>query len=64
MLNKGEVKKAIEKIFNVKVLKVNTINVKPKPKRLRHRLYGRTSAWKKAYVELKEGDTIALYEGV
>ncbi len=62
--NKKEIKWAIENLYKVKVVKVKVLNVKPKPKRLRHRLYGRTSAWKKAYVELKEGDTIALYEGV
>ncbi len=33
--NKVEIAKAVEEIFNVKVTKVNTINVKPKPKRVR-----------------------------
>ncbi|MEO0253909.1 MAG: 50S ribosomal protein L23 [candidate division WOR-3 bacterium] len=62
--NKKEIKWAIENLYKVKVEKVRTQIVKPKPKRLRHRLYGRTSSWKKAYVKLKEGETIPLYEGV
>ena len=51
---------AVEAIFNVKVVKVNTLNVKPKPKRVRYQL-GQTRAWKKAMVTLKEGDTIELF---
>ncbi|MEN3043835.1 MAG: 50S ribosomal protein L23 [Candidatus Hydrothermales bacterium] len=62
--NKKEIKWAIENLYKVKVEKVRTLNVKSKPKRLRHRLYGRTSSWKKAYVKLKEGETIPLYEGM
>jgi len=62
--NKKEIKWAIENLYKVKVEKVRTLNVKPKPRRLRHRLYGRTSSWKKAYVKLKAGESIPLYEGV
>lgn len=62
--NKKEIKWAIENLYKVKVERVRTSIVKPKPRRLRHRLYGRTSSWKKAYVKLKEGETIPLYEGV
>ena len=51
---------AVEAIFNVKVVKVNTLNVKPKPKRVRYQL-GQTRTWKKAMVTLKEGDTIELF---
>ena len=58
--NKVEIKKAIEAIFNVKVVKVNTINVKPKFKRLgQHEGY--TAAYKKAVVELAEGQTIEAF---
>ena len=57
--NKIEVRKAVEEIFNVKVTKVNIINVKPKPKRVRYQI-GKTRAWKKAMVTLAEGDTIEL----
>lgn len=58
--NKIEVRKAVEEIFNVKVTKVNIINVKPKPKRVRYQI-GKTRAWKKAMVTLAEGDTIELF---
>ena len=58
--NKIEVAKAIEAIFGVKVTKVNTLNVKPKPKRMRYH-EGKTRTWKKAIVTLAEGDTIELF---
>ena len=58
--NKIEVAKAIEQLFDVKVVKVNTLMVKPKTKRVRYQL-GYTRTWKKAVVTLKEGDTIELF---
>ncbi len=58
--NKVEIGQAIEAIFNVKVVKVNTMNVKGKPKRVRYQT-GKTRTWKKAMVTLKEGDTIELF---
>ena len=58
--NKVEIAQAVEAIFNVKVVKVNTLNVKPKPKRVRYQL-GKTRTWKKAMGTLKEGDTIELF---
>lgn len=58
--NKIEIKNAVEKLFNVKVEKVNTINVKPKRKRL-GKFEGRTSKWKKAIVTLKEGNKIEFF---
>ena len=60
--NKIEIAKAVEAIFNVKVVKVNTLNVKPKPKRVRYQV-GRTRTWKKAMVTVAEGDTIELFAG-
>ena len=57
---KIEIKKAIEEIFDVKVLKVNTVNVKSKKKRMRN-IEGKTRTWKKAIVTLAEGDTIELF---
>ena len=45
--NKVEIRQAIEAIFNVKVVKVNTLNVKSKPKRVRYQ-EGRTRTWKRA----------------
>jgi large subunit ribosomal protein L23 len=54
---KKDVKEAIEKIYSVKVLKVHTMNVRGKLKRVRYK-EGRTSSWKKAVVTLKAGDKI------
>lgn len=58
--NKIEIASAVEEIYsekNVKVVAVNTINVKPKAKRRRGRP-GKTKAFKKAVVTLEKGDTI------
>ncbi len=60
------VKDAIEALFDVKVLRVNVINLPAKRKRnLRsRRMVRRRSSYKKAIVTLQEGDTIAVFEGV
>ena len=58
--NKVEIAKAVEEIFKVKVVKVNTLNVKAKPKRVRQQP-GFTRTWKKAMVTVAEGDTIELF---
>ena len=58
--NKIEILQSIEAIFKVKVVKVNTLNVKPKPKRMRYQA-GKTRTWKKAMVTLKDGDTIEIF---
>ncbi len=58
--NKVEIKKAIEKIFNVKVLSVNTVNVLPKFKRM-GKYEGYKSAYKKAIVKLEEGQKIDAF---
>jgi large subunit ribosomal protein L23 len=60
-VDKSEIKKAIEKIFNVKVLKVSTMNVKAKPKRL-GRSVGKSSKKKKAIVTLSKKDKIDFFE--
>ena len=57
--NKTQIKQAVEKIFDVKVESVNTINVKPKTKRV-GRYTGLTNRKKKAIVKLKEGSSIEL----
>ena len=57
--NKTQIKQAVEKIFDVKVDSVNTINVKPKKKRV-GRYAGKTNRVKKAIVKLKEGISIEL----
>ncbi|KKL70132.1 hypothetical protein LCGC14_2108000, partial [marine sediment metagenome] len=51
---KAEIKVAVEKLFEVEVTGVRTLNVKGKTKRTGAR-FGRRSDWKKAYVTLKEG---------
>ena len=58
--NKMAIKKAVEQLFNVHVLKVNTQNRRGKRKRERTMKYGRTSASKLALVKLKKGDTIDM----
>jgi len=55
--NKIEIGRAVEAIFGVKVLKVNTLNVSGKPKRVRY-AKGYTRSWKKAVVTLAPGDSI------
>ena len=52
--NKFEVKKAVEKMFEVEVQNVRLMNVHGKLKRV-GRKYGKTKDWKKAYVRLKKG---------
>jgi len=58
--NKVDVKRAVERLFKVKVLRVNTLNVRGKARRERTVQFGRTPAWKKAIVTLKEGQKIDL----
>jgi len=60
--NKIEIAQAVEKIFTVSVTKVNTLRVKGKSKRL-GRFEGKTGDWKKAYVTLKAGQRIEIFEG-
>ena len=55
--NKVEIRQAVEKLFEVKVAKVNTLRVAGKWRR-RGWIGGRTQAWKKAMVVLAEGQTI------
>ncbi len=59
---KVQVKQAVERMFNVHVLAVRTAIARGKVKRV-GRNVGRRPNWKKAFVTLKEGETIALFEG-
>lgn len=61
--NKIEIADAIQKIFSVDVAKVNTLRVKGKSKRLGRYPEGKTPDWKKAYVTLKAGQRIDIFEG-
>ena len=63
--NKVEIKKAIEEIFGVTVMKVNTLNVRGKEKRTGAYPKGKTASWKKAVVKLSEDSkNIELFEGM
>lgn len=61
--NKIQIKAAVEKIFDVTVLQVNTLNVQGKAKRF-GRTMGVSKGWKKAMLRLKDGDKIEMFEGV
>lgn len=61
--NRIEIKKAVEKIFNVNVTGVRTMQVKGKTKQ-RGRILGKRRSWKKAVVTLAPGDRIDFFEGV
>jgi len=58
--NKIEIRQAVEKFFKVKVLDVRTANCAGKAKRRRRADAGRTAHWKKAFVRLKDGDSLDL----
>ncbi len=53
--NRTEIKKAVEKLFNVKVVRVNTLIARKEARRL-GKMPGKRVVWKKAIVKLKEGD--------
>ncbi len=61
--NKIEIRQAVEKLFKVKVLSVNTIAMEGKRKRV-GRSMGKKPDWKKAIVTLRHGETIDFFEGV
>jgi large subunit ribosomal protein L23 len=61
--NKQEIRAAVERIFAVKVLEVNTVYLRGKRKRTRMR-EGKRPDQKKAIVTLREGDKIAFFEGL
>ncbi len=63
LVNKIEIKRAVEERFDVKVTKVRTMNVRGKMKRM-GRFEGRRSSWKKAIVTLAEGQKIEFFENV
>ena len=61
--NKIEIKKAVEKLFKVNVVKVHTLHMRGKIKRM-GRSIGKKPNWKKAVVTLKEGERVDFFEGV
>ena len=60
--HKTQVRQAVEELFDVKVERVNIVKVQSKPKR-RGLTRGRRPGWKKAVVQLREGQTIDIFEG-
>ncbi len=62
--NKIEIAGAVEQVFNVKVVSVNTMIVKGKKRRQGRRPEGKTPDWKKAIVSLSPGQKIELFEGM
>jgi large subunit ribosomal protein L23 len=61
--HKTQIRQAIEQLFDVHVLDVRTASVKSKPKRRGH-TSGRTRQWKKAIVQVREGETIPIFGGL
>ena len=61
--SKHQIKWAVQEAFDVRVVKVNTMNVRGKLKRYGPRFTGMKS-WKKAIVTLADGDSITIFEGV
>ena len=59
--NKIEIKQAVESLFKVDVVSVRTVNVAGKVKRF-GRTFGKRQNWKKAYITLKEGQTVDFFE--
>jgi large subunit ribosomal protein L23 len=58
--NKSEIRQAVQELFKVKVIRVNTMNVAGKFRRQRTKQAGQAPDWKKAIVTLKPGDKIVL----
>lgn len=61
--NKNQIREAVQIAFNVRVVEVNTMTMKGKPKRFGRRVVNRPD-WKKAIVTLVPGDKIELFEGI
>ena len=59
--HKTQIRQAVEQLFDVNVVEVRTASVKSKPKR-RGQTAGRTRHWKKAMVQLREGDSIPIFQ--
>jgi len=58
--SKTQIRQAVEELFKVKVVRVNTLNVRGKSRRQRTAQAGKAMDWKKAIVTLKDGDKIIL----
>ena len=61
--HKTQIRQAVEALFDVNVVEVRTLSVKSKPKRRGH-TSGRTRQWKKAIVQIQDGQTIPVFQGL
>jgi len=61
--HKTQIRQAVESLFDVHVVDVRTMSVKPKPKR-RGVTRGRTRSWRKAMVQLRAGESIPVFQGL
>ena len=61
--HKTQIRQAVEEVFGVRVRDVRTMSVKSKPKR-RGTTRGRTRTWKKAIVQVRQGETIPIFQGL
>ncbi len=61
--HKTQIRQAVETLFDVHVVEVRTSTVKSKPKR-RGNTSGRTRSWKKAIVQVREGESIPIFQGL
>lgn len=61
--NKDEIREAVERVFKVQIAKIRTVNIQGKPKRTT-RSSGKRAAYKKAYITLRQGQTINVVEGL
>lgn len=61
--NKFQIKDAVEKMFDVKVVNVKTAVIAGKVKRS-GKTFAKTSSWKKAYIQIAEGQKLELFKGI
>jgi large subunit ribosomal protein L23 len=61
--HKTQIRQAVEALFGVHVVEVKTVSVKSKPKR-RGATIGRTRAWKKAIVRVRQDESIPIFQGM
>jgi large subunit ribosomal protein L23 len=62
--HKTQIRQAVEEIFDVHVLEVRTMSVKSKPKKRGNSAKGRTRQWKKAIVQIGEGESIPVFQAL
>jgi large subunit ribosomal protein L23 len=62
--HKTHIRQAVEALFDVHVVEVRTLSVKPKPKRRGSTPKGGTRSWKKAIVQIRAGESIPIFQGL